>query len=156
MKFKKKIAKLTLIILIVSGGFYLIKKNNLIKKSKVLNNLEGKKEEIEGTVKGITDNISNQTKELTKRGQKVSEHVNNILGTYIEPTNTDENQSTNVKSQSSESNNQSSSNSTSNDENKNTKNNGNQNDKPVYEKTFDYGRYLYCQQVIKDYEQNHP
>lgn len=27
------------------------------------------------------------------------------------------------------------------------------NDKPLYAKTIDYGKYLYCKQVVKDYEE---
>jgi len=28
--------------------------------------------------------------------------------------------------------------------------------KPVHQKTLEYGRYLYCQQVVKEWEANHP
>ncbi len=74
-------------------------------------------------VKEIINNVSGQTQILTTRGKDISEHVNNILETYIKPA-------TNSSSSS-------------------------QKNKPIYEETLDYGRYLYCQQVVKDYEAQH-
>jgi hypothetical protein len=29
-------------------------------------------------------------------------------------------------------------------------------DAPIHERAFEYGRYLYCQEVIKDFERNNP
>lgn len=118
---------------VVWGGVFFAKQKQLTQNSEVMSDLEDKREQFQGTVKGIADNISNQTQELTDRGQEVSEHVSNILGSYIEPTE---------KNQSSE--------------NSAEDSNSNDQDKPIYEETLDYGRYLYCQQVIKDYQNQHP
>ena len=111
--------------------------------SRIVGGIEEKKEQLQGSVKGIADNVANQTQELTNRGQEVSTHVSNVLGSYVKPAEDgqDANQSGEDSSQSNKSNEDASS---------------NEEDKPIYEETLDYGRYLYCQQVIKDYENQHP
>lgn len=124
---------------IVTGGVLFSKQKQIVQNSEVVNDLENKKEQFQGSVKGVTDGINKQAQELTKRGQEVSEHVSNILEAYIEPT--EKTQDSEIAAE----NNDSNENSSVSDQNK-----------PIYEETLDYGRYLYCQQVIKDYEAQHP
>ena len=119
---------------VVGGGFY------MARDAEIVNKIEEKKEQFQGSVKGITNTVNDQTQELTNRGQEVGEHVSNVLGSYIEPTE-DKQQN----SQSSQEENQNNSSAESDEPNK-----------PIYEETLDYGRYLYCQQVVKDYQQQHP
>ncbi|MBT3250052.1 MAG: hypothetical protein HN846_01240 [Candidatus Pacebacteria bacterium] len=130
---------------IVGGGIFFAKQKEIAKNSKVVTDIEDKREQIQGSVKGVTDTVSEQTQELTTRGQEVSEHISKILESYIKPTDSVTNDSDNNNSSESSSSNESNS---SNDEG--------EVDKPIYEETLDYGRYLYCQQVIKDYDTQHP
>ena len=129
MNITRIIIKILLLTSIVGGGLYAVKRSNSINDLQLVKKLEEKKDQFQGSVKGITDSIFNQTQQLTTKGQEVGTHVNNVLENYIKPTE---------KNQSSEN--------YSADEQK----------KPIYEETLDYGRYLYCQQVIKDYENQHP
>jgi len=110
---------------VVVGGILFSKQNQ---SSGIANDLEEKKEQLQGSVKGITYTIGDQTQELTSRGQEVSEHVGNILEKYIKPT----------------------------EETQSSEDASDNQDKPIYEETLDYGRYLYCQQVIRDYDNQHP
>ncbi len=139
MNITRIIIKILLLTSIVGGGLYAAKQNNSINDLQLVKKFEEKKEQFQGSVKGISDNVTNQTQQLTTRGQEVGTHVNNILGEYIKPT--ENNQSSENSSQD----NESSENNSTDDQ-----------DKPIYEETLDYGRYLYCQQVIKDYENQHP
>ena len=143
MKITRILIKILLIASLISGGFYVAKKNGSIDDLELVKKLEEKKEQFQGSVKGITDNVSNQTQELTTRGQEVGTHVNNILGAYIKPA------------EDNHTNDQSSENSSQSNESSESNSTDNQN-KPIYEETLDYGRYLYCQQVIEDYEDQHP
>jgi hypothetical protein len=122
---------------VVGGGVFFAKQNEIAKNSEVVTDLEDKKEQFQGSVKGITDTVNEQTQELTTRGQEVSEHVSKILGSYVKPT---------------DSNNDNSAEDSGSTENSSSS----EVDKPIYEETLDYGRYLYCQQVIKDYDNQHP
>ncbi len=110
---------------VVVGGILFSKQNQ---SSGIANDLEEKKEQFQGSVKGISNTVGEQTQELTSRGQEVSEHVSNILEKYIKPT----------------------------EETQSNEDASDNQDKPIYEETLDYGRYLYCQQVIKDYDNQHP
>ncbi|MBU2543030.1 hypothetical protein KJ707_00470 [Patescibacteria group bacterium] len=158
MNLTKILIRLLLIISVVGGGIYVAQQKNLLKEPAIINDFEEKKQELQGAVKGVSDNISQQAQKLTQRGQEVSKHVGNVLGTYIQPA---DNKSQSDSSQNSSSTNQSTTNNSAvSDPQKNSsgENNSvktNQETKPIYEETFDYGRYLYCQQVIKDYEKNH-
>jgi hypothetical protein len=71
--------------------------------------------------------VTQQTKLLSQRTQDVSTHVGNVLGSY-----TQNNEFIKVND---------------------TKNSSSE---PIHEKALEYGRYVYCQQVVKDYEQDHP
>lgn len=123
---------------VVVGGVLFSKQKQIVQNPETINDFEDKKEQFQGSIKGITDNISSQTQELTTRGQEVSDHMSNILGAYIKPTDSVTNNSNDDNS----------------DENSSSSENNSTNeiDKPIYEETLDYGRYLYCQQVIEDYE----
>ena len=142
MNIARILIRVVLLSSLIGGGVYLAKQKQVVQDSEVVREIEEKKEKFQGSVKGITDNLSNQTQQLTTRGQEVGEHVSNILENYVKPT--ENNQNSDTSSQSNQSN-ESSQNSSSTEEE----------DKPIYEETLDYGRYLYCQQVIKDYENQH-
>jgi hypothetical protein len=77
----------------------------------------------QGSVKELGNGVGTQTKLLSERTQQVSGHVQNVLGAFVQE-NTDDSSSS-AENASSE---------------------------PLHEKAFDYGRYLYCQQVVKDFE----
>jgi len=143
MNVARILIRVLLLSSLIGSGVYLAKQKQEVQDSEIVGGIEEKKEQLQGSVKGIADNVANQTQELTNRGQEVSTHVSNVLGSYVKPAEDgqDANQSGEDSSQSNKSNEDASS----NDE-----------DKPIYEETLDYGRYLYCQQVIKDYENQHP
>ncbi len=71
--------------------------------------------------------VTQQTKLLSSRTQEVSSHVGNVLGSY-----TQNNELVKV------------------DDTKNSSS------EPIHEKALEYGRYVYCQQAVRDYEQDHP
>ncbi len=149
MKVTRILIRFLLLFSLIGGGVYLVRQQGYLENFKPLEKWKDTQEEVQGSIKGITDNISDQTNDLTSRGKEVGEHVNNVLSSYIEPTEEKNNQSQDSPSsnpeESSEENSSEDSNSKSVDD-----------DKPIYEEALDYGKYLYCQQVIKDYEQQHP
>ena len=141
MNLVKILIRILLITSVVGGGVFVAKQKGIIQESELVKNFEEKGEELQGSVQGITDNIGKQTQEFSKRGQEVGEHVNNVLDDYVQPNENDSNSGDNSSST-----NQSTTDSSSSQEN--------DENKPIYEETLEYGQYLYCQQVIKDYEEN--
>lgn len=136
MNFARILIRLVLIVAAVGGGVYVVKNSDTLTNSQLTETIDEKQEELHGVVQGVSSSVGEQTQQLTERGQEVVQHAGNVLGTYVQPAeDSDENQSSTE--------NQSSENKTSADS------------KPIYEETWDYGRYLYCQQVVKDYETNH-
>lgn len=144
MKIAKILIRLLLLTSIVGGGVYIAKQKTSLRDSEVAQGFEEKKEDFQGTVKGVSDSISKQAQQLTTRGQEVGEHVGTVLENYVQPAD-----------QSSSSDNQGSSSNQSSENSSSSNSNTQSSPKPIYEETIDYGRYLYCQQVIKDYEINH-
>lgn len=78
----------------------------------------------QSTVTEVTQNIGSQTKVLGERSKEVAGHIQNVLGTAIQKNETDSSKSGDFSLSS------------------------------VPEKTLEYSQYLYCQQVVKDYENN--
>lgn len=140
MNIVRILIRVLLLSSLIGSGVYLAKQKQGVQDSEIVNEIEEKKEQFQGSVKGITDGVANQTQQLTTRGQEVGTHVSNILGAYIQPTADNQN-----NEDASQSNKSSEGNSSSDEESK-----------PIYEETLDYGRYLYCQQVIQDYDNQHP
>lgn len=141
----KTLVRIIFLAAVVGGGILYTQQKEDLKNSEPVAEVEKKREQFQGSVKGLADNISDQTQELAARGQEVGEHVNNVLGAYIKPSQ-----------ESSRPNNSSTSSSSSNENSdlKSTAANTSSDNtpKPIYEETLEYGRYLYCQQVVKDYE----
>lgn len=151
---KTSLFKLILLVGVIGTGFHLLKTKRLAQNKP--NPVTEKKQEWFGSVKGITDNISQQTKDIQKKAQKVGGHVNNVLGAYIKPATNKTNSPSEAESSI---NSRSSTQSTPVNNSKTTDSNkadsSSSSPKPIYEETFEYGRYLYCQQVVKDYENRH-
>jgi hypothetical protein len=63
-----------------------------------------------------SDGASNQIQILAERGQEVGGHVGNVLGSYVQVSDAEE--------------------------------------QPLHESAFEYGRYLYCQQVVNEFEKS--
>jgi hypothetical protein len=82
----------------------------------------------ENTAIKIPESISVQTQQLSERTKEVSTHVGAVLGKYV-----DSNEIVKPVEEKKE------------DDEANSS-------QPIHEKAFEYGRYQYCQQVIKDYE----
>ena len=78
---------------------------------------------VQGAFQDITKNVGEQTQQLSERTKDVSEHVQNVLG---ETSIVEENKPETNAPQSSE--------------------------QPIHKKAIEYGQYMYCQQVVKDYE----
>lgn len=141
----KILVRIIFLAAVVGGGIFYTQQNEGFKKSETVAEVERTREQFQGSVRGLADNISDQTQELAARGQEVGEHVNNVLGAYIKPSQ-ESSQANNSSTLSSSSNENSNSEPTAaNASAENTP-------KPIYEETLEYGRYLYCQQVVKDYE----
>ncbi len=79
------IIRVLLLSSLIGSGIFLAKQKQAVQDSEVISGIEEKKEQFQGSVKGIADSVSNQTQELTNRGQEVSTHVSNILGSYVKP-----------------------------------------------------------------------
>lgn len=75
----------------------------------------------------LPQNVTDQTKVLGERTAEVTSHVQNVLGAYVQNNASDEagtgGTSNNISAE-----------------------------QPIHEAAFEYGRYMYCQQVVKDYE----
>ncbi|MBU0578355.1 hypothetical protein KJ628_00040, partial [Patescibacteria group bacterium] len=67
MNLTKILIRLLLLASIVGGGIYFVKQKTAVKDSDFVQDFEEKKEELQGSVKGVTDSISSQTKQLTNR-----------------------------------------------------------------------------------------
>lgn len=81
---------------------------------------------ISGEVKGSSDSLTAQAGTLSERAQEVGQHIGNVLGTYVQPASAPDNET-----------------------------NSSSTKPPLHEQAFEYTRYLYCQQVVKDYEQQY-
>lgn len=175
MNLTRVLIRILLLGVVVGGGIYVTRQKMAVKDSQLVQDLEDKKQSYEGSVKGITDSLSQQTQDLAERGKQVSQHVSQILGTYVQPNDkaseqtqgndssqnsntqasTDTQPNDNQSSQSNQDQNASQNNSESDQQTSDSQSNSDQSQpKPIYEETLEYGRYLYCQQVIKDYETN--
>ncbi|MBU1885581.1 hypothetical protein KKE34_03140, partial [Patescibacteria group bacterium] len=84
MNLTKILIRLLLLTSVVGGGIYVAKQKTAVKDSDFVQDFEEKKEELQGSVRGVTDGISSQTEQLTNRGQEISKHISNILGAYIQ------------------------------------------------------------------------
>ena len=136
------VLKVSVLAATIWGGAYLLNPNNSDQQTPT-NQVEEKKEQLQGSVQGVTETVTKQTQDLKTRAQEVNRHVSQILGAYIKPTN----------EASTETNNETTSES-SNQENSTAQKEADESKpEPIYEKTLEYGRYLYCKQVVKDYEQ---
>jgi topoisomerase IA-like protein len=67
------------------------------------------------------------------------------LGTYVQPSTLSEGVAQNQSTAQNQAENQTQTTSQ-------TQSTSPEDNAPIYEKTFEYGRYVYCQQVVKDYE----
>lgn len=159
--------RIILLLTLVGSGTYIAQQNGVLpkfqksalqEKLKEINPISKKKTEIEKSTQEVTNSFSIQAQQLTNRSKEVGEQVSHVLGTYIQPADGKNKESkdsdSNTKNEDGKNNpsEQSSSKST---ETSKTESSSNQVNKPIYEETFDYGRYLYCQQVVKDYETRH-
>lgn len=147
--------KLILLTAVLAGGFYFVRAQNSIKGTN--NHLEEKRGEIAGSVRGVTDTIGQQTQDLSQRAQEINKHISRVLGSYIQPATEESSEKNNqTNSDKEESGDENQNNESENDaDNQNNEENNENNDPaqtPIYEKTLEYGRYLYCKQVVKDYE----
>lgn len=157
MRLSPLLLKILLIIGLIGGGSYIAQQNGWLpnnshnSESKLKTEIEQKKAEIEGSIQGVSESVSNQVETLTERGGEVQTHVEAVLGQYVK-TNSSSSNSENETQAS----NQVDQETESDSENQTNSNSSNQSrsEAPIYEETLEYARYLYCQQVVKDYEVN--
>lgn len=148
MNLRRLLTRLVMFGLLIGSGFYLIKNLPVAQDLALVQEAARQTDQLQGSVKGVSDSVVEQTGQLAEKSKAMGEHISQVLGAYIQPTNNEtEHNADEGDEQSSRS-----------KEDQNQSSQASQNSaaqKPIYEETFEYGRYLYCQQVIKDYETQH-
>lgn len=133
--------KLLLLAGVIGGSVYAAQRFDLIEKIPGQKAVNDTTQQIGGKVQGatgsVTDSVSTQTQQLGQRAGEVNQHVQQVLGTYIQPAP--------ENSEDSDQNNQQSDSQTNQQQSDPEK-------QPIYERAFEYSRYMYCQQVVKDWE----
>lgn len=141
MKIIKKLLFVVLIVVVLGTGFYWANNQGYLKNTPLANiSLPSSLQNVailknsssslnsfieQEKIQEIAKDATNQTQILTEKVGEVGGHAQKVLGNSIQSANDKDNDG----SEASE--------------------NGN---KPLHERTLEYGKYLYCKQVVAEYE----
>lgn len=126
----KKVLLGILVVALIAVSLYTAMNRGMLSGSQFAALNQSKEENLDPLV----HNISGQAQVLGARTQEVGSHVQKVLGSYVQSRHSGDSGSS-----SSDRPNQSKA-----------------SEPALHEKAFEYGRYLYCQQVVKDYESRYP